>query len=196
MKKIIIFILVALPLFALDLEKIQQAGNSTTPITTKRFLHTGFYFDAVLKNAIVSYNIESPVIAETEYDIVYLKNVVVPKGTKIIGYASIFHSEDRVVVSFHTLVFPDGTEVKFQGMGLHTDGSAGIPGEVKKATYKVPVNIILGAAGSLIPGIGGEVAKGLAGETKKQMEQYVPETIITIKKDTAILIYNIQRVEY
>ena len=119
---------------------------------------------------------------------------MIPKGTKIIGSASTYHSEDRVIIEFNTMVFPDGSELSFKGLALQTDGSAGLSGEVKKATYKVPVNIILGAAGSIIPGVGGDLAKGLSSESQKQMDTSIPDTIITVKKDTGILIYVINRI--
>lgn len=162
----------------------------------KYFLHTGFMFEAVLRTAIFSYNLQTPVIAETEYDITFNDKVMVPKRTKIIGYASVVKSFDRVNVLFHTIVFPDGSEIKFSGMALHTDGSAGIPGKVKKHKEKIPLRILLGTAGELVaPGIGGEVARELSKETLREQE-YTPTTSITVKKDVPILVYNTDRVEY
>ncbi|MCX7716441.1 MAG: TrbI/VirB10 family protein, partial [Endomicrobia bacterium] len=115
----------------------------------KYFLHTGFMFDAVLQTAIFSYNLESPVIAETEFDIIYLDKVMIPKGTKLIGYTSVLKSADRVNVFFHTMVFPNGQEIKFAGLALHTDGSAGIPGKVKKHKEAIPAKILLEAAANI-----------------------------------------------
>ena len=74
----------------------------------KYFMHTGFTFDAVLKTAIFSFNTITPVIAETEYPITFLDRVIIPKGTKIIGECSTVKTIDRVNISFHTLVFPQG----------------------------------------------------------------------------------------
>lgn len=162
----------------------------------KYFMHTGFNFDAVLKTAVYSYNLATPVIAEVEYDIIYLGKIIIPKNTLAIGYASVYKTDDRINVFFHTLVFPNGQELKFMGMALHTDGSAGIPGKVKKATQKVPAKILFSVAGAAIPGIAGDIAGGLSQEAIKEMEQYTPDYSIEVKKDTPILIYNIQRVEY
>jgi len=162
----------------------------------KYFLHTGFMFDAVLQTAIFSYNLESPVIAETEFDIIYLDKVMIPKGTKIIGYASILKSADRVNVFFHTMVFPNGQEIKFAGIALHTDGSAGVPGKVKKHKENVPAKVLLEAAANIAaPGVGGAVVKELTAEQAKEMA-YKPTYSITVKKGTPILIYNIERIEY
>lgn len=181
---------------AIPVQAAKTAATSSATITNKLFMHTGFSFDGALKTQIVSYNVASPVIVNVEYDIIYLKKVVIPKGSLIIGIASTYHSEDRVSVSFHTIVFPDGSELKFNGIALQTDGSAGLVGEVKKATYKATVNTILNTAGNLIPGIGGDIAKGIAGSGQQQIDNTVPDTIITVKKDTALLIYNVNRVEY
>jgi len=164
---------------------------------TKYFMHTGYIFDAVLRTAIFSYNLESPVIAETEYDIIYLEKVIIPKGSKIIGYASVLKSGDRVNVFFHTIVFPDGSEIQFAGLGLNTDGSAGIPGKVKKYREKVPAKILLEAVSNIAaPGVGGAVVRGLSDEAQKEMETYQPTFSISVKKDIPILIYNVQRIEY
>ena len=95
----------------------------------KRFLHTGFTFDAVLRTAIFSYNTNTPVIAETEFDVSFLGKTMIPKGTKLIGTSAIEKTDDRVNVAFHTMVFPDGSEIKFNGLALWTDGSAGIIGK-------------------------------------------------------------------
>ncbi len=124
------------------------------PQKGKYFLHTGFIFDAVLTTSIFSYNLESPVIAETEFDIIYLDKIMIPKGTKLIGYASVLKSDDRVNVFFHTIVFPNGQEIKFSGLALHTDGSAGIPGKVKKQKAQIPARILLETAANIaVPGI-------------------------------------------
>jgi type IV secretory pathway VirB10-like protein len=153
-------------------------------------------FDAVLQTAIFSYNLESPVIAETEFDIIYLDKVMIPKGTKIIGYASVLKSADRVNVFFHTMVFPNGQEIKFSGLALHTDGSAGIPGKVKKHKENIPARVLLEAAANIAaPGVGGAVVKELTAEQAKEMA-YKPTYSITVKKGTPILIYNIERIEY
>lgn len=174
------------------------AGITNPPQTkNKYFLHTGFMFDAVLQTAIFSYNLESPVIAETEYDIIYQNKVVVPKSTKLIGYASVLKSGDRVNVFFHTVVFPNGQEINVQGLALHTDGSAGIPGKVDKQRSAIPAKILFETAANIAaPGIGGAVIKGLSSDTAKEIQQYKPEYSITVKKSVPIIVYNVQRIEF
>ena len=168
-----------------------------TETKTKYFMHTGFMFDAVLRTAIFSYNLETPVITETEYDIILLDKVIIPKKTKIIGYASVLKSGDRANVYFHTIVFPDGSEINFNALALHTDGSAGIPGKVKKYRERVPAKILLESVSNVAaPGIGGELIKGLSAEAVKEMEQYRPTYSISVKKDVPILIYSVERINY
>lgn len=166
----------------------------------KYFMHTGFTFDAVLKTAIFSFNTITPVIAQVEYNITFLGKVMIPKNTKIIGTCNIEKSVDRVNVIFHTIVFPDGQEIKFAGLALHTDGSGGIPGKVKKRKGRLPAKILLSAAatgasvasGSSVPA---EMIKGIAEETQQEIAQKQYYSI-SIKKDTAILIYIMERLEY
>ncbi|MFG0221337.1 hypothetical protein, partial [Streptococcus suis] len=82
------------------------------------FLPTGFTFPVRLENAVYSYNIETPAIAVVEKDVVYLQHVVIPADTRVIGTVGVVKSHDRVLITFHTLVFRTGDEVKFAGMGL------------------------------------------------------------------------------
>lgn len=81
--------------------------SNTTPFNTgkKYFMYSGFCFDAVLKTAIFSFNLLTPVIAETEFDAICLDRIMIPKGTKIIGYASICKTDDRVQVFSIPLYF-------------------------------------------------------------------------------------------
>ncbi|MDD5688537.1 MAG: TrbI/VirB10 family protein [Elusimicrobia bacterium] len=164
------------------------------------FMHTGFTFDAVLKTAIFSFNTISPVIAQTEYDISFLGKVIIPKYTKLIGSCNIEKSVDRVNVVFHTIVFPDGQEIKFMGLALHTDGSGGIPGKVNKQKARLPAKILLSAAAtgaSVASGndIPAQMIKGIADDTQQEMAGK-QDYSITIKKDIAIQIYVVDRLEY
>jgi type IV secretion system protein VirB10 len=105
----------------------------TTPLPKKGnyFLPTGFTFDAILGGAIYSYNLLTPAIALVDEDIVFLNQVVIPRNSKLIGVVQVAHSVDRVNIDFHTLVFPDGQEIKFGAMALSPDGSAGVKGKVE-----------------------------------------------------------------
>ena len=165
------------------------------------FLHSGQTFDAVLKTQIFSFNIESPVIVETEDDVRFLGKVMLPRGTKIMGTASIIKSADRVNVKFHTIVFPDGEELQnFSGLALHTDGSAGLPGKVKRQRAALPASIILGAVGSVVGATTGdrvvaEAAAGLADQTKQEITEKQTYSI-EVKKDVALQVYVAGRFEY
>ncbi len=164
-------------------------------------LHTGFTFDVVLKNAIYSFNSNTPVICQTEYNITFLGKVVIPKNTKIIGTSAIEKTDDRVNVRFHTMVFPNGQEIKFSGIALEMDGSAGIKGKVKNMKKaRLPVNILLtaaatGASVATESDIPSEMIKGIAEESKQELAQK-QDYSISVKKDIAIQIYVVDRLEY
>jgi type IV secretory pathway VirB10-like protein len=95
------------------------------------FLPTGFTFDGILEGAIYSYNLLTPAIALTDEDVVYLNQVVIPRGSKLIGVVQVAHSVDRVNIDFHTCVFPDGQEIKLGALALSPDGSAGVKGKME-----------------------------------------------------------------
>jgi type IV secretory pathway VirB10-like protein len=177
---------------------VQPWTGVTNPPKTdcKYFLHTGFMFGATLQTAIFSYNLESPVIAETEYDVIYLDRVMVPKGTKIIGYASVMKTDDRVNVLFHTMVFPNGQEIQFTGLALDRDGAAGIPGKVKWYRENIPAKILLETAANVAaPGVGGDIVKGLTQESAKDL-QYKPTYSISVKRYFPMQVYVVKRTEY
>lgn len=200
MKKLIfaLFLSVFFCNFSYALESWSGLTDTSCYHTGKKYLlSTGYCFEAVVKTGVFSFNIEPPVVAEVEFDQVYLNKTMIPKGSKIIGYASLYHSDNRVNVFFHTIVFPDGSEIKFSGMALHTDGSAGIPGKIKNVSQKIPLIAMSSALGSLaFPGIAGTISEAVSNEAKQSIEKYTPSDLITIPQDTPILIYNIQRVEY
>ncbi|MFH1367866.1 MAG: TrbI/VirB10 family protein [Elusimicrobiota bacterium] len=164
----------------------------------KNFLHTGFTFDAVIKTAIFSFNIETPVIALVEYDITFNDKIVLPKGTKLIGAASIIKSDDRVNVIFQIAVFPDGSEIPFIALALDKEGAAGVPGKKKNTKAAIPARVILEAAGagaSAASPVTGAAIKELSSAAREDLEKSAQYSI-SVKKDAPVLIYVVQRIEY
>lgn len=166
----------------------------------KYFMPTGFTFDAVLRTAIFSYNTNTPVICEAEFDITYLGKVMIPKGTRLIGTSAIEKTDDRVNVNFHTAVFPNGEEIKFSGVALWTDGSAGIKGKKDSKKATIPVKVLLSAAatGASVAGnssVPTEMVKSVAADAQNEVAAK-QEVSISVAKDIGILIYIVDRIEY
>jgi type IV secretory pathway VirB10-like protein len=165
------------------------------------FMHTGFTFDAVLYTAIFSLNLQTPVIVETESNILFRGRTMLPKGTKIIGTSNITKSADRVNVTFTTIVFPDGQEMNFNGLALAPDGSAGVPGIVKDLKKSVmPVKVIVKTAGAAAAAttnqpVAGEMIGSIADEMHDDLAEKQTYSI-TVKKGAAILVYVQSRLEY
>jgi type IV secretory pathway VirB10-like protein len=197
-----IYILIAMLLVSATNAVAEGAVLISAPQNpSKRFLHTGFTFDAVLRTAIFSYNTNTPVIAETEFDVSFLGRSMIPKGTKLIGTSAIEKTDDRVNVAFHTMVFPDGSELKFNGLALWTDGSAGIIGKKDKKKSVLPAKILLTAASTGVSmaadsnSVPNEMVKGLATDAQTDLAQK-QETSVSVAKDIGILIYIVDRLEY
>jgi len=178
-----------------------------TPAKTNYFLPTGFTFPVRLENAVYSYNIETPAIAVVEKDVVYLDRVVIPADTRVIGTVGIVKSHDRVLITFHTLVFTTGDEVKFSGMGLSLDGTAGVKGKVETHKDSSVANTVLR---SLVSGtqtalsvsgispIASGATAGLSQEATKELDtqrQEVTESI-TVDAETGLRVYIPQRLEF
>lgn len=93
---------------------------------------SGTRIPALLSNRIFSFNVEAPVIALIDHDFKLKDKVLIPKGAKFLGEASVVKSIDRINVSFDILIFPDGKEVRVRAMALSPDGAGGIKGKVQK----------------------------------------------------------------
>lgn len=184
-----------------------QGVTQKTPTKANYFLPTGFTFPVRLENAIYSYNVETPAIAVVERDVVYLRRVVIPAGTRAIGTVAVLKSHDRVLVNFHTLVFETGDEVKLAGMALALDGSAGLKGKVETHKDAAVANTVLrsfvnGTQSALemsgVSPIASSATQGLAQEAVKELDTQRQEVTqsITIEAETGLRIYIPQRTEY
>ena len=177
------------------------------PLKANYFLPTGFSFPARLENAVYSYNVETPAIAVVERDIGYLKRVVIPAETRVIGTVTVQKSHDRVLINFHTLVFPEGDEVRVSGLALSLDGSAGLKGKVETHKDSAVANTVLrsfisGTQTALdltgISPIASQAAQGISQEALRELdfEKQQVTTSISIAADTGLRVYVKQRLEY
>jgi len=171
------------------------------------FLPTGFTFPGRLQNAVYSYNTETPGIAVVERDIEYLGRVVVPAKTRVIGTVSVLKSHDRALLRFHTMVFPDGSEIRLMAMALSLDGSAGLRGKVEKHKDAAVANTVLrsvvaGAGVALDAAAGNPIAlsaaQGVSQDALRELdlERQQVTTSISVEAETGLLIYISQRLEY
>jgi len=174
---------------------------------TRYFLPTGFTFPARLENAIYSYNTETPAIAVVERHIEYLGRVVIPAKTRMIGAVSVVKSHDRVLIRFHTMVFPEGDEIRLAAIALSLDGSAGIKGKVESHKDSAVANTVLRSivAGTqvaldatVVNPITGSAAQGVAKEALQSLElsRQQVTTSISIEAETGLRVYVVQRLHY
>ncbi len=196
-------------------EKKEDAGppakvmgvTQKTPTKANYFLPTGFTFPVRLENAVYSYNVETPAIAIVERDVIYLRRVVIPAGTRAIGAAAVLKSHDRVLINFHTLVFETGDEVKLTGMALALDGSAGLKGKVETHKDAAVANTVLrsfvnGTQAALdmsgVSPIASSATQGIAQEAVKELDTQRQEVTqsITIEAETGLRVYIPQRLEF
>lgn len=184
-----------------------QGVTKKEPLKTRYFLPTGFIFPARLENAVYSYNVETPAIAVVERNVEYLKKVVIPAGSRVIGTVSVHQEHDRILITFHALVFPEGDEIKFSGIALMLDGSAGIKGKVE--THKdsavastVLQSVISGTqellAVSGVSPVAAQAAQGASSEMTNELgnQRQQVTTSISVDADTGLRIFVPQRIEY
>ena len=126
------WILVALCLpvniFAADAQPSTSDIYAKFPAAETWFLNTGSEIKATIRNAIFSYNLQTPIIAVVDVDAACTKNgyTILPKGTRLMGTADILKSDDRVNIHFSVAVLPNGREFAVSGIALSPDGSAGV----------------------------------------------------------------------
>jgi type IV secretory pathway VirB10-like protein len=104
-----------------------RASDVQVPSGTEIIAHT--------TNAISS-GLESPVIAVVDRNLQLGNSVVIPQGTRVIGYTA-GAAKDRVNVRFTSLIFPNNREVAISGLALMKDGSAGLVGRVQGSGHPV-----------------------------------------------------------
>lgn len=179
-----------------------------TPSNTRYFLPTGFVFPARLQNAVYSFNVESPAIAVVDEEIQYQKKVVIPAGTQVIGTVSVQQDHDRILITFHTIVFPEGDEIKFTGLGLSLDGSLGIKGKVETHKDSAIADTVLSSVVSgaqeaammttAINPVATSALSGLAGEATGELgtQRQKITTSISVNSGTGLRIYLPKRIEY
>jgi len=110
------------------------SSASTNPAEAQ--LPSGTEIVAHTTNAISS-GLESPVIAVADRNIQLGNQVVIPQGSRVIGYTA-GAVKDRVNVRFTSLVLPNSRrEIAISGLALMRDGSAGLVGKVQGSGHPI-----------------------------------------------------------
>lgn len=122
--------------------------DTTDNARSDKIVPLGSMVKCVLVHNIVTNNFVSPVIVQV-WDDFYFHDLLLPFGSRIYGTARAGKERDRVLVSFHTIVFQNGKEIKIKAIGLSQDGSAGLTGIVidqhnKKRVVSMLVNFLSG----------------------------------------------------
>lgn len=99
-------------------------------------LPSGTTIPARLANRIVTSDSRGPVVAIITSEISSQLGFAIPVGTKALGNAQTEHGSERVQVTFHTLVFENGSEQPFSAVAVMPDGSNGIVGEYHSQIFK------------------------------------------------------------
>ncbi|NKB82814.1 MAG: hypothetical protein GKS05_13215 [Nitrospirales bacterium] len=88
-------------------------------------------------------------VREHVYDSVTGNYLLIPQGTKVIGRydSSVTFGQERVLVVWHRLIFPDGTSFNLEGLpGVDLSGFAGIEDDVDHHWGRLLAGVILSSA--------------------------------------------------
>jgi len=124
---------------AVFLEKSRKRESNAAPKTNpkdwaKLGISSGTKIPALLRDRVFSFNVAAPVTASVEKDFLIKDKIVIPKGSRFLGEASVVKSVDRINVRFDLLILPDGREIRIKALALSEDGANGIKGKVDKHT--------------------------------------------------------------
>jgi type IV secretory pathway VirB10-like protein len=185
-----------------------NASSSACPPEGALFLPTGWTFNALLPQAVYSYDLSVPVLAVLEDDVKFLDRLVLPRKTRLVGTASTTHSFDRVNINFTLVVLPEGCEFPISAIALSDkDGSAGVPGTRETHEDAVGAHIALqsmltatgAAATAVVPGgsVEGLLATNFTGEANQQVGQSLNQVksldSINVRERTAIRVFVLRR---
>jgi hypothetical protein len=126
-------------------------------------LPSGTEIMAHTTNAISS-GLESPVIAVVDRSVELGDEVIIPQGSRIVGYTA-GAIKDRINVKFTSLLLPNQQEIAISGLALMKDGSAGLVGKVQGSGHPV-----LASAGRVATGAGA-LAVEFAGQNSGGLNQ-------------------------
>src|SRR5579883_479407 len=133
---------------------VSQAGFSPIGISsvspqTGTQLPSGTEIVAHTTNAISS-GLESPVIAVVDRNIQLGNQVVIPQGSRVVGYMA-GAVKDRVNVRFTSLILPNSRrEIAISGLALMRDGSAGLVGKVQGSGHPILAGVGRVATGASV----------------------------------------------
>jgi type IV secretory pathway VirB10-like protein len=106
----------------------QDQNQAQLPSGTEIIAHT--------TNAISS-GLESPVIAVVDRNVQLGDQIVIPQGSRVIGYTA-GAVKDRINVRFTSLILPNSRrEITVSGLALMKDGSAGLVGRVQGSGHPI-----------------------------------------------------------
>jgi hypothetical protein len=125
---------------------VAAVGNASNSRQFDAQLPSGTEIVAHTTNAISS-GLESPVIAVVDRNVQLSDRVIIPQGSRVIGYTA-GAVKDRINVRFSSLVLPNSRrEIAISGLALMRDGSAGLVGKVQGSGHP-----ILAGAGRVVTG--------------------------------------------
>lgn len=109
-------------------------------------------------------------VSENVYDTASGRYLLVPQGAKVIGQydSRVVYGQDRVLVVWTRIGFPDGSAVSLDGMpGMDVSGYAGLSDKVNHHFLRLLTGVVLGS----VIGAGAQVAQGDTGTLNPSFPQ-------------------------
>lgn len=140
--------------------QIIKRGDNTADV-----LPMGTLVRVRLLGHVESADSKSPVTAVVLKEAVSPSGVeVIPRGAKVIGQGQIDAFRERLQVSFHTLVFPEGEQFGLSALASMPDGSTGITGDFSSGAFKRHASQFLGSfVGGMAEGLKDRTTGGQMG---------------------------------
>lgn len=130
-------------------------------------------------------------VTEDVYDSTTSRVIVIPKGAKVSGTASsdLKPGQERALVAFHTLFFPDGRSFDLRGhTGSDASGAAGLDADVDRHLFrKYGSGLLLAGLAYAVdrrnPSNQTIVLNGVASQQKQTLSDYAGQTLADTTKN-------------
>ncbi len=134
-------------------------GNPVSPVAAVGTSSNSRQFDAQLPSGTeivahttnaISSGLESPVIAVVDRNVQLSDRVIIPQGSRVIGYTA-GAVKDRINVRFTSLILPNSRrEISISGLALMRDGSAWLVGKVQGSGHPILAGVGRVATGASV----------------------------------------------
>jgi serine/threonine protein kinase len=183
-------------------DEMTLSGNNKSSRGKKYGVVESSTFSAILSNKVITSDLNAPVTAILNEDIVVKGKVIIPSQSKIIGTARSSNT-DRVSIRFSKFILNNNKTIPFSGIAMDDQGATGIAGKVDREKSKRVARgggNVMSGAGSIVldtvtgSSVGGRILNDAGDEMLDQVDDEVryhtnSTTVIEVQSGVPFKLY-------